>query len=288
MCQAFQNVRHMKGSERSLCNRSLLFNFRNFDNWKEILFSIKEFGFMNEYRPGGFQILPPVVKNLLIINVLVYAATYILQKTQIVNLDYYLALFHWSSPLFKPWQVITHMFMHGDITHLLFNMFALWMFGSAIENTLGPKRFLIFYFVCGIGAAICYSLVFNWENMADIQWFSQLSDLQQHQLIDQAVATGFGPRQVAPMISPMLGASGAIFGLLFAFGYLFPDAMIYLYFFVPIKAKYFVAIYAAIELFAGIRNNPADNVAHFAHIGGMIFAYLLLLFWKKSKRFVRY
>jgi membrane associated rhomboid family serine protease len=245
---------------------------------------------MNEYRPGGFQILPPVVKNLLIINVLVYATTYILQKTHIIDLDYYLALFHWSSPLFKPWQIVTHMFMHdqGNITHLLFNMFALWMFGSAIENTLGPKKFLIFYFVCGIGAAICYSLVFTWENAADIRWFHELSNLQQHDLIDHFLATGNGPREVSAMVNPMLGASGAIFGLLFAFGYLFPNAMIYLYFFVPIKAKYFVAIYAAVELFSGIRNNPADNVAHFAHIGGMIFAYLLLLFWKKSKRFVRY
>lgn len=239
---------------------------------------------MNEYRPGGFQILPPVIKNLIIINVLVFAATYVLKTTGIVDLNYYFALFHWDSPLFKPWQIITHLFMHGSIEHLFFNMFALWMFGNVIENTLGTKKFLIFYFVCGIGAALCYMGVFTWENAADIQWFSHLSSIDQHQLVNEAVRTGHGPQQLAPMVNPMLGASGAIFGILFAFGYLFPNSLIYVYFFVPMKAKYLVAIYAAIELFSGIRNNPTDDVAHFAHIGGMIFAFLLLYLWKKTKR----
>jgi membrane associated rhomboid family serine protease len=239
---------------------------------------------MSEYRPGGFQILPPIIKNLIIINVLVFAATYVLQKSGIIDLDYYFALFHWQSPLFKPWQVITHMFMHGNISHLVFNMFALWMFGNVIENTLGPRRFLIFYFVCGLGAALCYSLVFTWENMDAIKWFASLSSGEQQAIIDTAVATDRVPIVAAPMVSPMLGASGAIFGVLFAFGYLFPDLMIYIYFLFPIKAKYFVAIYAVIELFAGFRNNPADNVAHFAHLGGMLFAFLLLKAWKMNNR----
>lgn len=235
---------------------------------------------MSEYRPGGFQILPPIIKNLIIINVLVFAATYVLQKANIVDLDYYFALFHWKSPLFKPWQVITHIFMHADITHLFFNMFALWMFGNVIENTLGPKRFLIFYFVCGLGAALCHSLVFTWENLEAIKWFTGLSPLQQQEMIDTAIATDRVSLGAAPMVTPMLGASGAIFGVLFAFGYLFPNLMIYLYFLFPIKAKYFVAIYAIIELFSGFRNNPTDNVAHFAHLGGMLFAFLLLKTWK--------
>ncbi len=239
---------------------------------------------MSEYRPGGFQILPPIIKNLLIINVLLFATTYVLRKAGIIDLDYYLALYHWKSPLFRPWQIVTHMFMHGNISHIFFNMFALWMFGNVIENTLGPKRFLIFYFVCGIGAAVCHQLVFSWENVQAISWFSSLSSADQHQTVNQVLATNYGDPRVFPMITPMVGASGAIFGLLFAFGYLFPNLMIYIYFLFPIKAKYFVAIYAAIELFAGLRNSPTDNVAHFAHIGGMIFAFLLLKSWKISSR----
>ncbi len=241
---------------------------------------------MSEYRPGGFQILPPVIKNLIIINVLMFATTYVLQKAGIIDLDYYLALFHWQSPLFKPWQVITHLFMHGNLTHLFFNMFALWMFGNIIENTLGPKRFLIFYFVCGLGAALCHMLVFSWENAADISWYSHLSAIDQQTVFNQAASTGFnyGDRRITPMISPMLGASGAIYGVLFAFGYLFPNLMVYIYFLFPIKAKYVVAIYAVIELFSGFQNSPADNVAHFAHLGGMLFAFFLLKAWKKSGR----
>jgi membrane associated rhomboid family serine protease len=235
---------------------------------------------MSEYRPGGFQILPPIIKNLIIINVLVFATTYVLKQANILDLDYYLALFHWKSPLFKPWQVITHIFMHANITHLVFNMFALWMFGNVIENTLGAKRFLIFYFVCGFGAALCHLLVFTWENAANIEWFNHLSALDQSQSVNQILATGAGDPRVFPMLTPMVGASGAIFGVLFAFGYLFPNLMIYVYFLFPIKAKYFVAIYAIIELFSGFRNSSTDNVAHFAHLGGMLFAFLLLKAWK--------
>lgn len=241
---------------------------------------------MSEYRPGGFQILPPVIKNLIIINVLVFATTYVLQQGNIVDLDYYFALFHWKSPMFKPWQVITHLFMHGSISHLFFNMFALWMFGNVIENTLGAKRFLIFYFVCGLGAALCHMLVFSWEHAAAIREFSQYTPLQQMLDVRQIINSGFtyGNPAAAPMATPMVGASGAIFGVLFAFGYLFPDLMIYVYFLFPIKAKYFVAIYAVIELFSGFRGSPTDNVAHFAHLGGMLFAFLLLKTWKMNSR----
>jgi len=210
---------------------------------------------MNEYRPGGFQILPPVVKNLLIINVAVFLAlNFTGARAQYFILENF-ALFNWRSPFFRPWQLVTHMFMHQDFVHLFFNMFGLWMFGNIIENVLGTKRFIFFYLICGIGAAVCYLSV-------------------------QTLMNG-------NLYIPMLGASGAIYGILFAFGYLFPEAMVYVVI-IPMKAKYAVACFAAIELFNGIRNNPADNVAHFAHIGGMIFAYLLLAFWKKSKHSVRY
>ncbi len=207
---------------------------------------------MNEYRPGGFQILPPVIKNLLIINVVVFLALNVTPAgTQYFLLKNF-ALFNWESPLFRPWQLVTHMFMHKDLFHLLFNMLGLWMFGNVIENVLGSRRFILFYLVSGVGAAACYC----------------------------GVQSLMGPN----MGVPMLGASGAIYGVLFAFGYLFPNTLIYAYFFIPLRAKYAVAIFAGIELFNGIRNNPADNVAHFAHLGGMLFAYLLLLVWKKTRR----
>lgn len=233
---------------------------------------------MSEYRPGGFQILPPVVKNLIIINVIVFLATTVLQKLGIIDLDYYLALFYPSSPFFEPWQIVTHLFMHGGWAHLFFNMFALWMFGNVIENVMGPKRFLIFYFICGFGAAALHLAVFSWENHEAISWFSQLSSLQQSMAMDQFRSFRTGDPRLAPMVIPTVGASGAIFGLLFAFGYLFPNLLIYVYFLFPVKAKWFVAFYAAIELFSGF-GGRSDGVAHFAHIGGMLFAFIMLRAW---------
>jgi len=170
--------------------------------------------------------------------------------------------------------------MHANISHLLFNMFALWMFGNVIENVLGTQKFIIFYLICGLGAAVCHMLVFNWENAAFFTEFNKLTNGQQIQYINQTMVAELSN----PATVPMVGASGAIFGLLFAFGYLFPNLMIYIYFLFPLKAKYFVAIYAVIELFAGIRSSPTDNVAHFAHLGGMLFAFLLLKMWKMSSR----
>lgn len=248
---------------------------------------------MSEYRPGGFQILPPVIKNLIIINVLVFIAANF-TGTAIHNFFYTnFSLYHWDSPAFRPWQFITHLFMHGELdhgglSHIFFNMLALWMFGNMIENTLGAKKFLIFYFVCGLGAALCHLLVFSWENAADIAWFRGLDVITQKNLVYQILATDYGVKQAFPMATPMVGASGAIFGVLFAFGYLFPNLMVYIYFLFPLRAKYFVAIYAAIELFMGFRSSPTDNVAHFAHLGGMLFAFFLLKAWKKSGRNMYY
>lgn len=229
---------------------------------------------MSEYRPGSFQILPPVIKNLVIINVIVFLATELLKKFQIINLDYYLALFYWKSVYFGPWQFITYQFMHGGWDHLFFNMFALWMFGSVIENILGSKRFLIFYIVCGIGAALCHIAIFSVEMQSVVKTFSQLPAETQQALI-------YNPN--FKLNIPTVGASGAIYGVLFAFGYLLPNSLVFLLIF-PIRAKYLVIIYAALELFEGIRNNPADSVAHFAHLGGMLFAFLLLRAWKLSSK----
>jgi len=229
---------------------------------------------MSEYRPGGFQILPPVIKNLVIINVIVFLATELLKKLQIINLDYYLALFHWKSVYFGPWQFLTYLFMHGGWDHLFFNMFALWMFGSVIENILGSKRFLIFYIVCGIGAALCHLLIFSMEMQPVVKAFQSLPIAEQQSWLY---------RPDFRLNIPTVGASGAIYGVLFAFGYLLPNAMVFVIIF-PVRAKYLVIFYALVELFEGFRNNPADSVAHFAHLGGMLFAFLLLRAWKLSSR----
>lgn len=237
---------------------------------------------MNQYSPGGFNILPPVVKNLIIINTLVFLTTLVLQKFNI-NLDYTLALFHPASPFFHWWQLITYLFMHGGWMHLIFNMFALWMFGNVIENVLGPKRFLIFYFVCGIGAALCQIGVFTIEHYDAIHWFSSLGAGTQEQMLSYFKSTGMGDPRMGPLVIPTLGASGAIFGVLFAFGYLFPNMPIYMYFLFPIKAKWFVTIYAAIELFSGL-GGYESGVAHFAHLGGILFAFILLRIWRISHK----
>lgn len=231
---------------------------------------------MNLGPSGGFNFLPPVVKNLIIINVLLFIITGWL----VPSLKPYLALYHWASPLFKPWQILTHQFMHHDFAHIFFNMFTLWMIGSSVESRLGSQRFLIFYLTCGFGAALLHLLVFSWENQAALLWFQQFTQNEQIQMINQAFLTGKGPEMLKPVLQPMVGASGAIYGVLFAFGYLFPNIRIMIYFLFPIKAKYFVAILAVIALFAGLRNDPTDNIAHFAHLGGMLFAYILFKYWK--------
>lgn len=213
---------------------------------------------MTDFRPGGFQQLPTVVKNLLIINVLVFLLRYV-RVARGIDLDLYLGLFHWQSPYFHWWQLLTHMFMHGSITHIFFNMFALWMFGRILENVWGPKRFLIFYFVCGLGAAVCQLGVVSLE----VNYFN----------FDPAIYN-----------DPTIGASGAVMGLLFAFGYLFPNTLLYIYFAIPVKAKWFVTGYALLELFSGVRNSAGDNVAHFAHLGGMLFAFILLRIWNDNIR----
>ncbi|HRP88897.1 MAG TPA: rhomboid family intramembrane serine protease [Edaphocola sp.] len=225
-----------------------------------------------QFRPvGSFSILPPVIKNLIIINVIIYLLKIALQNMNF-DLDYLLGLFYWESPYFRFWQPLTHIFMHGNFTHLLFNMFALWMFGNVVENVLGTKKFLILYFVSGFGAALCQLMVYHY----------QLHDLVQ---LIQTYPDQYGAyltSRNSPLNVPMIGASGAVFGVLFAFGFMFPNQLIYFYFLFPIKAKYFIAGYAALELFSGLKGNINDNVAHFAHLGGMLFAYLLFVYWKKN------
>jgi membrane associated rhomboid family serine protease len=236
----------------------------------------------------GFSFLPPIVKNLIIINILMFAGSNL-----IPHATEYLALYHWDSPLFKPWQIVTHIFMHANFSHLFFNMFSLWMFGTVVENRLGSQRFLIFYLICGFGAALLHLLVFSWENQAALHTFKLLSEAEQINAINYIfdIQSGIGDGRIpvamyqaveaaVPMITPMVGASGAIYGVLFAFGYLFPNNRIMIYFLFPIKAKYLVAILAIIELFSGMKGMPGDNIAHFAHLGGMLFAYILFKYWR--------
>ncbi|MHB1920874.1 MAG: rhomboid family intramembrane serine protease, partial [Chitinophagaceae bacterium] len=234
-------------------------------------------------------ILPTVVKNLLIINGLVFLAQITLPKIIHVDIDQVFALHYWGSDLFRPYQFVTHLFMHGSFEHIFFNMFALWMFGSILENVWGPKRFLIFYMICGLGAALCYMLVLTWQ-FHQLLAQNGLSAAQVQQMwydINHNINGDFNSLPVSIQqiwIDPTLGASGAIFGLLVAFGYLFPNSMIYIYFFLPMKAKYFVGIYILVELFLGIRNSPGDNVAHFAHLGGALVGFILLKIWNSKNR----
>ena len=224
-----------------------------------------------QYSPTGFRVLPPVVKHLLIINVLLYLATFTMNRFHI-DLTDYLGLHFFKASDFKVYQLITYMFMHGNFEHLFFNMFALWMFGNTLENIWGSKRFLWFYMLCGIGAGLCQEVV---------QYIQYVTTLAQYDSVN------FGGGQVISMANYLnmlntVGASGAIYGLLLAFGMMFPNSMIYLYFFVPIKAKWFVIGYAVIELVSGFIGG--GNVAHFAHLGGMLFGLILILVWKKKGR----
>ncbi len=228
-----------------------------------------------QYNPNrGFSLLPPVLKNLLIINVIMYLATRIFP----FDLRQILCLYDWHSPYFRPWQLITHMFMHENLTHIFFNMFMLWMFGAVVENTLGSKRFVIYYLICGLGAAALQMFVQDWEAKQLLQQMFGTTDVN---AVYHTQPLAWRYSQNNPFNSAMLGASGAIMGVVFAFGYLFPNAMV-LFWFIPMKAKYWVAIMALIDIIPGIISSPGDNVAHFAHLVGMIVGWILLFIWKKK------
>lgn len=201
----------------------------------------------------------PAVFNLLIANTVAYLATMLLSSDTLYGL---FALFPIESPFFKIWQPVTYMFLHGGFSHLFFNMFALWMFGRGLEQEMGTKRFLIYYFVCGVGAALAQI------GMAEI---------------DIANTNSMG-ELMAYLCTPTVGASGAVFGLLLAFGMLHPNATIMLLIPpIPMKAKWFVVVYGVIELML-IVFSPNDGIAHFAHLGGMFFGWLLLLWWQRRDR----
>lgn len=195
--------------------------------------------------------IPPIVKNLLLINIVAYIADIAFESFLGISLSSICRLYYIGSANFSPYQIITYMFMHGSFTHLFFNMFALWMFGRIMEQVWGGRRFLIYYIFCGIGAAITQELF-----------------------------------QLLGFISPYamtIGASGAVYGILLAFGMTFPNERLFIIPIpFPIKAKYFVMIYTVIELYEGMTS--MDGVAHFAHLGGMLFGFILIMIWRNKKR----
>jgi len=259
--------------------------------------------------------IPPVVKNLLIINI----AVFILSRFLLNDLYYYLSIYFIKSEYFRPYQIITHMFLHADMWHLFFNMFALYMFGMVLEYHAGSKRFFMLYFVAGLGAIFLHEFVvwlqyksilhdskvfFNnpvlsnfeimvhnnkkffssdvftfineWRKNQGNEYFLQKAIEETESLLNNLNNRVFN--------IPTMGASGAVFGLLAAFAVLFPNTELYVMFIpIPVKAKYVIPFYAILELFFGVANFKGDNIAHFAHLGGAIFGFIIAIIWKKKQ-----
>ena len=276
-----------------------------------------------EYRPSGFNVLPPVIKNLLIINGIFFIATLLFEQKFKIDLSDTLGLHYFGSEKFRPYQIITYMFMHGGFWHIFFNMFTLWMFGKSLEEYWGGKRFLIFYVVCGLGAAITHYAIFYYQVHPVMETVNQyLSDpdlknfesffqpllstnlsrpsVALEQLINQYNAIPDAGRSAEKLQASVdlvnqfkvdflnepviVGASGAVVGLLLAFGMLFPNTMLFIMPIpFPIKAKWAVIFYGAAEVFYGAANFQGDNVAHYAHLGGMLFGFILIKIWNRRR-----
>jgi membrane associated rhomboid family serine protease len=242
---------------------------------------------MNGYGRGFFA-LPPVVKNIIMINVLALIANYVVRGATGTDLNTILGLYFPRSEQFMPVQIITHMFMHGGFWHIFFNMYALFLFGQMLEATWGSKRFLIYYLVTGLGAALIH------ETVIAFQYASLTSNMSPGDLsmvISEGTnlfkqGKGFSDNNMLQLQlllnTPTVGASGAVFGVLLAFGMLFPNTQLMLLIPpMPIKAKYFVMIYGAIELYMAV-TQPGSNIAHAAHLGGMLFGFILLRYWRRN------
>jgi len=229
---------------------------------------------MTDFRMGR-SIIPPIIKNLIIVNVLVFLLQYTFQRSGSHFIEDYFALHDIRSDFFKPHQIITYMFLHGGFAHIFWNMLILWMFGSILENYWGPKRFLTFYIVCGIGAALLHLVVLHHELTP---YWQQLEQFPIHE------QTIIRHQYDSELNTATLGASGAIFGCMVAFGLLFPNSLIYIYALIPIKAKWAVLAYVVFELFSGLQNTAGDNVAHWAHLGGGLCGLLLVMYWRKTDR----
>lgn len=264
------------------------------------------------FNRQGFSNSQVVVKNLIVINVVMLVVSWLVSNRFNIDLNDKLGLYFFKSEHFKPFQYITHMFMHGGLTHLFFNMFALWMFGRVLESVWGSKRFLLYYFATGLGAAFLHTFV-NY-----IQYYSLIGDANQflasptpelfqhfvdqykhfftpdiqyflsnwYENPDNSASIQMASEKVQEIVIlttniPTVGASGAVFGVLLAFGMLFPNTELFLLFPpIPIKAKYAVIGYGVLELYLGLTQN-GSNIAHFAHLGGMLFGFLLIKYWQK-------
>lgn len=245
-----------------------------------------------QYRTGPLQHTPTVVKNLVIINALVLLVKYLFNGGFAGHdLDELLGLHYISSPQFKPWQLVTYMFMHGSFWHLLFNMIGLFMLGSPLEYRWGSKRFLTYYMICGIGAAVLNMGVQAYEFMELTKGLSasQIAQVKieglsgLYEAYERTGEIDSGMWSLASLLfTPMVGASGAVFGILVAFGMLYPNVELIIFPLpIPIKAKWFVILYGGYELFNGFANQAGDNVAHFAHIGGLIVGFVTVMIWKR-------
>lgn len=229
-----------------------------------------------------FAGLPPVVKNLLIINIICFIGTSLI----FTQGNYLFGVYYPDSPGFHYWQLITYMFMHAGIGHIFFNMFALFMFGPILEQILGSKRFINFYLIAGLGAL---ALQFGVQALEIYSVTGSVSGIHHFKTLDIATRSGIPAVPISEAdfqtllsvyVIPMVGASGAIYGLLIAFGYLFPNTSLYLMFIpVPVKAKYFIPALIVIELFLGVSQVAGTSVAHFAHLGGALFGFLLIKLW---------
>jgi membrane associated rhomboid family serine protease len=233
-----------------------------------------------QYRPGGFGYLPVVTKNIIIINGVMFLAT-VAMYTKGIDLNRYLGLHYYLAPDFKPYQFLTYIFMHGSWSHIFFNMFGVFIFRQVLEQVWGRNRYLLFYLLTGLGAALAQYVILHFEIRPVLEQVNEqinssyMSAYEKSDLINRKYE--FLNRHV------IIGASGSLFGLLGGFGMLFPNRYLYLYFLFPVKAKWLVIAYGAIEIVSAIQNDPGDTVAHFAHIGGLLVGVLLVLVWRKDR-----
>jgi membrane associated rhomboid family serine protease len=243
---------------------------------------------------GLFANMPPVVKNLLILNVIMYIVS-LLGESQGIPMTYLLGGYVFGSPFFEPYQMVTHFFMHStqSFFHIFFNMFALVIFGSALERVWGPKRFFIFYIATAVGAFVTHQLVGFFEVQSLIKEINAMGmDIHEinkkiMELQRQGMMYSDFPLkdyQIAIAV-PVVGASGAVYGVLAGFAYLFPNTQLMLLFPpIPVKAKWLVLFLVGIALLNSIQSRPGDNVAHLAHLGGAVVGFIIVLFWQKNTR----
>jgi rhomboid family protein len=240
---------------------------------------------LEQYRPSRFNLMPTITKNIIIINVIMFITTIAFERMGI-NLVDILGLHYFGSEKFHIWQFITYMFMHGGWAHIFFNMFAVWMFGAAVENMWGPKRYLNYYLLTGLGAAVAHYAIVYFQLQPLL---AQLNSALANTNLSAEELNNLAEQKTLLLDAPVvIGASGAVFGILVAFGIYFPNTLLFILPIpFPIKAKYFVIIYGLVELFSGFANVSGvggDNVAHFAHLGGLATGFILIQLWKHNDR----